>query len=151
MARAANQTRVILAFRYQCILCRAHCFRGERNTAIDGRVQDNFANLFVRRAVVAGTAHMPGQFVLPTERRQHCHRDQAALLESEDAPAPHRSPGVFGDEFLQRAAEVGRLGEGLIDKVIPHHLSANREALFVRVIHVYFLHSVRFVELPEAR
>lgn len=88
---------------------------GRRHAGIDGHMQKGLADVLPARPGIGGGAYMHRHLLVMAERRQQSQGDDGALASGPARPRPHRAPGGFGDQLLERAVEIGGSGLGLVN------------------------------------
>src|SRR5258708_15157322 len=107
------------------------CMIGGGNAAIDRSLQQHFLKFFPGYACVDGGAEMEPQFIRAIQRHYHGDRDQAACFSWQAGTRPDFSPGIAGNQVLERRIEFVLSGLCALHVGLAQHLFTYLHSFFV--------------------
>jgi len=108
-----------------------------RNSAINGRLQQDLFDLLARNAVIESSLYVHAEFIAPVQGDHHGKRQQAPNVARQTWARPDFSPGVASNEVLKLSVEIGRRGNGSVDMLVAENCAPNFHSLLIpfAVIH----------------
>src|SRR6185295_5794671 len=105
----------------ECFARDAHRVDAGRYAAVDGDLQQDFADLLARDTIRERTLDVDLELMRSVERADHREVDEAAVATLETGSAPDATPAILRGEFLHGATEVIGTGEGLFHVLLAKH------------------------------
>ena len=112
---------------------------GGGDAAIDGGVEQGFADFVGSDAVVAGGAKVKAEFFFAVEGHGHGEGEKAARVTGEAGAGPDFAPGVPRDQILKWRGEVRGGLRGSVDMIVAEDFAADFHALLVAFAFVHLV------------
>src|SRR6185503_15299416 len=118
----------------ECFARDAHRVDAGRYAAVDGDLQQDFADLLARDTIRERTLDMDLELMRSVERADHREVDEAAVATLETGSAPDATPAILRGEFLHGATEVVGTGEGLFHVLLAKHGLADFQSALIQIL-----------------
>src|SRR5580700_9517795 len=121
---------------------------GCRNSAIDGRLQQDLFDLLARDTVIEGSFNVHAKFIAPVQGDHHGKRQQAPSVARQAGTGPDFSPSVASNEVLKLAVEIGGRGNGSVYMFVAKNSTPNFHSLLIPFAVIHWGH--QFFDLNPA-